>query len=198
MELTIHQTAGRGLWSPDFPAAAQAHREDIAMGQSRRPRVDRKRRTEFLADRFADDFVAYQYCFVEFFTGQLVDLSRFFRGDLQQMLLLSIIGQVLLKVRKAEQAGGEAVSISPGQMSIAASRLADLTGIPRQTVRRKLALLEKRGWITQEPDGSWRIVVGEDGTAPARRELAEQDESARLRVAKLVSDLEKLADDARR
>ena len=43
--------------------------------------------------------------------------------------------------------------------------IADYTGIPRETVRRKLLLLEEKGWITKGADGALQA------TNKARREL---------------------------
>lgn len=163
------------------------------MAEPLRSQSDRDRRTAFLAERFTKDYPAFQYVFVEFLVEHLTDLSRTFGGDLQQMLLLALIGQRRLRAIRACSGHGDGVAAS--QMSITASRLADVTGIPRETVRRKLALLRDRGWIEQAADGSWSILASADGLdVPARRDLAEQDLGVRRRVARLVAALEDLAD----
>lgn len=54
--------------------------------------------------------------------------------------------------------------------SITASRLADITGLPRQTVRRKLIIAQEYGWLEQTEKGSWRIV-SEGGNMPVREAL---------------------------
>jgi len=158
---------------------------------------DTELRAEFLASRFAEDYRRYQYAFVEFLVDHLTGVSKAFDGDLQQVLVLAVIGQVRLR---GHRTAGEAGGVPPPAetLSITASRLADVTGIPRETVRRKLKLLEDRGWIARRPDGAWylRVDAG-DGEAPARRHLAEQDDRARRLVARLVADLENLADPSR-
>lgn len=167
------------------------------MGQSRQPEVDRDRRTEALMERFGEDYPVYQYAFVEFLVDHLTDVGRSFGGDLQQMLLLAVIGQ--RRLRAIREAGGDPRAVPPDRMSVTASRLADVTGIPRETVRRKLALLQDRGWIGQGADGGWLILADADGVRTrAREDLAELDLRSRRRVARLIADLEALCDRAGR
>jgi hypothetical protein len=141
-------------------------------------------------EAFSSSYLDYQYQFVEFFVDHLVDMSRVFRGDLQLMLVLAILGQVKIRaVRDAMQGGmpaAEAVLLTPG---ISASRLADITAIPRQTVRRKLMSLEKRGWARQTTDQTWSLTVREGG-ATLRSDLSEADARAMARIARLFAELE--------
>ncbi len=141
-------------------------------------------------EAFSSNYLDYQYQFVEFFVDHLVDMSRVFRGDLQLMLVLAILGQMKIRaVRDAMQEGmsaAEAVLLTPG---ISASRLADITAIPRQTVRRKLMELEKRGWARQTADQTWSLTVREGG-ATLRSDLSEADARAMARIARLFAELE--------
>jgi len=149
-------------------------------------------RAEAASAAFAKNYHAYQYRFVEFFTEHLADLSRTFGGDLQQMIILAVIGQVHLRaVHVALAAGDDPRRIPPERVSIAASRISDVTGIPRETVRRKLAALQKKGWIERGAASAWRLVVNADG-APARVELSEVNERAILRIGRLFAELETL------
>jgi predicted transcriptional regulator len=140
------------------------------------------------------NYLDYQYQFVEFFVDHLVDMSRVFRGDLQLMLVLAILGQVKIRaVQDAVQGGmpaSEAVLITQG---ISATRLADITGIPRQTVRRKLMALERRGWAVQTADQTWCLTVRDDG-ASVRSDLADTDARAMARIARLFVELEVIAE----
>jgi predicted transcriptional regulator len=119
-----------------------------------------------------------QYTFVEFLAEHLADASREFRGDLQEMLVLAIIGQVYLH---ADEKGQE-------NAPIGASRIADVTAIPRQTVRRKLQSLEQRGWVQQVVSGGWQLVIHER-EAVAREGLLALDQRATKRLLKLVRTL---------
>lgn len=148
------------------------------------------RRTEEIRAIFEADYRTYQYCFVEFFIEHLSDLSRTFRGDLQAVIVLALIGQVQLRaMQQAALAGQDPSLLPPERLSISASRLADVTGIPRQTVRRKLAALERRGWIERDESSAYRLAL-RNGIAAARIDLEAIDQRAISRVARLFRDLE--------
>lgn len=149
-----------------------------------------ERRVAKLVDQFGESYPTYQYAFVDFIVEHLTDLSRSFEGDFQQVMLLAILGQRRLKAMSMAERPGRGPAPST---AVSASRLADVTGIPRETVRRKLATLKDRGWIEQEPDGSWSLISDTSGEdMPARRDLAELDARGRMRVARLVAVLELL------
>jgi DNA-binding MarR family transcriptional regulator len=152
----------------------------------------RSRRAAAVAAALDEQYIAYQYRFVEFFIDHLSDVSRAFRGDMQAMLVLALIGQSWINaVRTAQAEGIEPADLPPKRASTSASRIADITGIPRQTVRRKLTALEKRGWITRNEDGSCRLAHT-DGQTAAKRDLSDIDRRALRRVARLFADLEAL------
>lgn len=145
-------------------------------------------RAEFARVAFERRYPEFQYRFVEFLVEHLVDLSREFRGDLQMPMILAIIGQVMIHSLQKEGSVAEDGSVAA---AISASRIADITGISRQTIRRKLVALERLGWIEQLPDRSWRIRV-DDGRATAQSDLAGLDARQISRVALLFAELERL------
>ncbi len=119
-----------------------------------------------------------QYNLTEFFIEHSLDVSRAFDGDMQMALILGIVGQVYLR-------GDEQGRLNS---PITASRIADASGIPRQTVRRKLQALEKRGWVYQTDSGAWLLVeIGKE--AAARFNLAQVDARGIERLLKLVRRL---------
>jgi Fic family protein len=129
---------------------------------------------------------ALRYHSVEFLVEHLADCSRVFRGDLQEMLVLAVVGQMQLRAIMVSPNEGSAVgSAASGDPSISASRIADVTGIPRQTVRRKLLGLLERGWVQQLPTGRWQIALDEAGVAHARRDLDPLDTRTIDRVLRL-------------
>ncbi|WP_371054650.1 MarR family transcriptional regulator [Rhodosalinus sp. K401] len=158
-----------------------------------------ERSADILAERFAEEYPRYQYAVVEFMVAHLTDVSRAFHGDLQQALVLAVIGQVRLGAGRTAR-DAEQVQPAAEELSITASRIADVTGIPRETVRRKLKLLQDRGWVDRRPDGAWYLVSGPDTdtTTPARRDFAELEERTRRILARLVVDLGQLARPPRR
>lgn len=116
----------------------------------------------------ADRALQLRYHYVEFLTEHLSDCCRVFGGDLQEMLVLAVIGQVHLRaLLDAAPNGAVTPRLIAGPAGISASRIADVTGIPRQTVRRKLAKLESRGWAAPRASGLWVLAV-RDGVALAR------------------------------
>lgn len=125
-------------------------------------------------------FPAIQYHFVELLTTHLSDCSRSFKGDLQQMLLLALIGQVHIEHYRRHEGDMSAVR------GLSASRLSDVSGIPRQTVRRKLALLAARDWIEETVPGSWRLRA-ENGSAKAKSDLSALNGRNQSRLAKFLA-----------
>ncbi len=75
--------------------------------------------------------------------------------------------------------------------AINASRIADVTGIPRETVRRKLALLEERGWIEQTASQSWKLVVSGQ-KSKVYGDLAALDARGIARAARFLAALRQL------
>jgi hypothetical protein len=130
-----------------------------------------------------DDYARFQYAYVTFIADHLADVSRSFGGDLQPAVILAILGQRYLQARAAEAAGA-----SPLSPAMAAARIADATAIPRETVRRKLAVLQSRGWVRRLADGSYTLAVV-DSAAPARADLHALDERGIGRAARLLADL---------
>ncbi|MGF1503169.1 MAG: helix-turn-helix domain-containing protein [Paracoccaceae bacterium] len=150
----------------------------------------RSHRADAIAAAFETCYLDYQYIFVEFLIDHLVDAGGAFKGDSQAMLVLAVLGQARLgAVRAASPADDAPPDVSPAAESTNASRIADITGIPRQTVRRKLEALAERGWIERDAEGAYRLV-STDGRSAARRDLSDTDRRAMQRVARLVADLE--------
>lgn len=146
------------------------------------------RRAAMLVEKFGADYRTYQYVFVDFLVEHLADLSRCYGGDFHQIMILAIIGQRRLHAHYDPEEQG---SIKHNEMTISSSRLADITGIPRETVRRKLALMQSKGWLTHGTDGAWSLAVDRCGhDLPVPRDHAEFDMRARWRVARLVAALE--------
>ena len=101
------------------------------------------------------DFLVHQ--FMEFIGSHLCDCSRFFNGDLTEMVVLTVIGQIFFRhltneAVKNYDLGGE-------ELSVSISRISELTAIPRETVRRKLLGMKRKGWVEQDDNGRWKFVM---------------------------------------
>lgn len=119
----------------------------------------------------------------EFLTEHLIDVSQVFNGDLQQMLILAVLGRMHLRARIS---GAWAPPAPPP--SISASRVAELTAIPRQTVRRKLLDMKAKGWLVQDQHHAWQLVV-RNGRSNAHVSLGDIDArgiNRSIRLARLL------------
>lgn len=129
-----------------------------------------------------------QYAFVHMLTEHLVDCRRVFGGDLDAMLVLAILGQNHLK---ALMAGESDADRSAPSFGMSASRIADVTEMSRQTVRRKLQELAELGWVEQRDDASWSLAGKPDDTQ-AGRDLAELSNRGLARATRLQDDLNRI------
>lgn len=131
-------------------------------------------------------YCEFQYVFVQFITEHLVDCRKNLDGNLDDVLILAILGQSRIR---AFLAASPSSTSAPG--TITAARLADVSGIPRETVRRRLSALGSKGWITRMDDGSW-CIAGIPGESPVRRDLAELDRRGMSRMLRFHADLSRL------
>jgi hypothetical protein len=134
-----------------------------------------------------ENFALFRYHFSEWMVAHLIDCWRAF-GDFEEMLVMEFVGQRSLRIH-LNPAAKMKEPIDACHDSVTASRIAKETGIPRQTVRRKLQSLERRGWVTQTEDAAWRLAMKE-GQAAASAELASLDKRGLDRLARLISTLD--------
>lgn len=107
----------------------------------------------------------FHYHLTEFMASHLTDCCTVFDGDLHEMLVFTILAQRYLRDQVARLHETEA---QPEERRvISATRIAAQTGMPRETVRRKLQALQARGWVEKTGRAEWRIAVT-DGQATAR------------------------------
>lgn len=128
-------------------------------------------------------YAELQYAFVQFLTEHLTDCRRTFGGDLDAVLVLAVLGQIYIRGFLSAPTSG-----APTTGMTSASRIADVTGMPRETVRRKLLAFQKAGWIVQGDDGSWGIV-GPAGRSAVRKDLSDLDQRGMARVMRLHGEL---------
>jgi hypothetical protein len=126
-----------------------------------------------------EHFADAQYVWTSFLVEHLVALRQRF-GDLDMAMLLTVIGLTALKAAQ----GGQ-----PLDTPVNAHSLSLVTGIPRETVRRKLAVLADRGWIEAAPAGGWRLTLDSENDSRARRDLQDLTQDTKRRLAGLVERL---------
>lgn len=96
------------------------------------------------------------------FTRLLTQFRARFDGDLDLLLVLAVIGERT----RPEKWNPELVSFEDlarraedqrSQYAINIQSIADYSGIPRETVRRKVVILQKKGWVHRGEDGKLSI-----------------------------------------
>lgn len=90
-------------------------------------------------------------------TWFLIECRRHFDGDLDMMLVLSVIGDRTFSQQNADPRmdfeGFRASQVSTPAHDINIRSISDFSGIPRETVRRKVGQLVRKGWIDRTDDG---------------------------------------------
>ena len=149
----------------------------------------RPKRAAPVLDAFERNYAQVQYHYVQFLTEHLADCARTFSGDLTKVLVLAVLGQRHIEAQisaQKDKAAGQ-----PSAMS--ALRIADVTGLPRETVRRKLEALSGLGWVEQGPDRRWQIA-SVAGATSLRSDLKDLDARGLQRLARLYTALSPLSD----
>jgi hypothetical protein len=143
-----------------------------------------------IEEAFLAAFLDTQYHYVQYLSEHLADCAAAFDGDLDMVLVMAILGQRRLAVAREDQ-GVSVPDVS--RVAMSARRLADVSGIPRETVRRKLEMLRGRGWIDQDPRHGW-FIVGRSTSTPARLDLADLESRSFHRLARLYVQLSEILD----
>jgi hypothetical protein len=141
-----------------------------------------------LATAFKGTYLETQYHYVQFLTEHLADCAAAFGGDLDCMLVLAVLGQRRLDYARQE---ADPPDPDPSRIAMSAVRIAEVSGIPRETVRRKLAICRKWGWVSQHPRHGWHIS-GTGPSAPARQSMAELEGRTFRRLARLYLRLSEI------
>lgn len=91
-------------------------------------------------------------------TRYLVECREACDGDLDLFLIIAIVGERTFSATRAPESmshsefvRGTVGKVEP--MPINLQSIADFSGIPRETVRRKLELLIRRGWVVRGAHG---------------------------------------------
>jgi hypothetical protein len=91
-------------------------------------------------------------------TRFLIECRRTFDGDLELFLVLAVIGDRTFSLRMADPAmdyetwqSGKGPYTKPEQIN--ATSIALYSGIPRETVRRKVQELMQKGWVERDAKG---------------------------------------------
>lgn len=121
----------------------------------------------------------------------LIAARKEFDGDLDMFLILAVVGDRTFSAHKADHTltfsswqSNSLPHLAPDDINIRS--IADFSGIPRETVRRKLAALSERGWIARNDDGVLHATVR------ARKELEPLTHAAIDYLSEMFTLLQKL------
>jgi DNA-binding MarR family transcriptional regulator len=117
----------------------------------------------------------------------LIECRKTFDGDLDMFLVLVVIGDSTFSQRNADprldfDRFHAPRSLTPPE-DINIRSIADFSGIPRETVRRKVAQLAEKGWVTRKEDG---FVVA---TEKAKQELMPLTQASVKYLARMMAVL---------
>lgn len=131
------------------------------------------------------NYVKFQHELLEFLFAHLVEMRAIFEGDLDSLLIFISIARYYLR---DERVSGASETGEPPHHHLTLSRIAQTTAIPRETVRRKLALLESKGLLERTPNDGWRLAV-EEGRPVIRSRYEAVWQRVIRRLVKLVRAL---------
>lgn len=135
----------------------------------------------------AENYIKFKHEFLEFLFAELVDMRTIFEGDLDALLIFISISRYYLRDERSNPFGDDEVAFGT-QHHLTLSRIAEITKIPRETVRRKLKLLESRGLLEKGYHDNWRLTVAE-GQPVIRMAHEEVWRREMQRLVKLVRSL---------
>ncbi len=168
----------------EFDEVRQAMTERRDKRDPVRPTPEAAPRSEIVEAALKRNYPQVQYAFVEFISEHLADVSRAFGGDLQLPVLLAVLGQATIEgYTIAARAGIRVQDVDPRSIGLTAFRLADATGIPRETVRRKLHQMQRMGWLERR-ENYWVLTIDGDRTK-VHADLADLNDRAIGRLARL-------------
>ena len=91
----------------------------------------------------------------------LSELRDAFDGDLDAALIMAVVGAALLPADRLPVSFSYADLLARKNIDfrkpLNTLSIAQVTGIPRETVRRKIAKMEKKNWIMRDRKGHWQI-----------------------------------------
>lgn len=133
-----------------------------------------------------ENYVKFQHEFLEFLFAHLIDMREIFEGDLDALLIMISISRYYLRDERTNPEMGEDNLGENAHLTL--SRISELTRIPRETVRRKLRLLESRGLLERGQHDNWRLTV-QDGQPVIRTRYETTWQRVMQRLVKLVRTL---------
>jgi len=128
---------------------------------------------------------------VRAFLTLLTELRDVFDGDLDAMIILCAISVEVNGV------GWEETLLASEPLEVVkilatnTKSIAEVTGIPRETVRRKISSMQEKGWVQRDNTGNWRP------TRNSARDLEPATRATMTYISALIEAFEKAKADAK-
>jgi len=158
------------------------------------PRLMRENRlTGSELDHFDKAFSLVAFTLNRFIVDHLLRFARQFGPDYQMMVVWGVLAHQCVihhlpaGSRPAKVLGANGKLAADTNLRPVRQRdLSQITGIPKETVRRKLLKLEREGWI-QRQDSGW--VLNRDNIDPELREFSRESAKRMLAVSDHIRQL---------
>lgn len=153
------------------------------MSEAARQAIDEKDQRALVRRLLREEFTQFHPLWVERELAMLTLLRRTFGNDLDKPIILGAIGQFMFQNthgashRYDDHAGGNQ-PVRPSRLTNVES-ISTSTGIPRESVRRKIGELVEIGWLTRDAKGGLFV------TAKAASEL---DDATQV-IFRLMEDI---------
>ncbi len=135
---------------------------------------------------YSENYAHFKHEFLELLFSILMDERPIFGDDLDALLVYTAISRHHLR---DERLGLAIEDPDFGERrGLTTAAIARSTGIPRETVRRKLLLLETKGLLERGPNDEWRVAL-KDGQPVIRTQYAHEWEREMKRIVKFVKAL---------
>lgn len=135
------------------------------------PRAQESFPSHDLGEPFAREFGRVAFVLNRHLIDHWLRAARHFEMDFESLVIWGVlahqnVAHLMLPgapPADPQEASGAAIEPQPRFRALRLRDLSQITGIPRETVRRKLALLRERGWVEYGSEG-W-VIVNPQGNA---------------------------------
>ena len=152
-----------------------------------------------MVDIYYENYDYFFYLFTCFLTDYVQITRKNFHGDVDLAKVFGVVAAQQMRLHQIEHEKGIRKDVRhysriQARAWVNASSIAEVTGIPRETVRRKLFVLQAYGWV--EMDARGRVAVGRtpDGTVAASVALPEMHHWTAVNLCRFVLEFMKLMD----
>ncbi len=146
-------------------------------------------------DAIRNNYSRLNLIWTEGLIESLTNLRAAFGNDMDKIVVLAVIGQSAQRLvspgRSFDETLDGARFAMPDNAATNVQSIADSTGIPRESVRRKVGELVEAGWIERLPNGTVRIS-GDAAIRDLRHVTEQQFATIDRTITAMVDELERM------